>query len=476
MTSKAKLETTNFATLMASGITFSETIAAPATPPGESSIAVIRLSGPQAVSIADKHFRGNRKITDLKGYEAAYGTFTDSEDKDLDEVVIVVFKAPHSFTGEDIVEISTHGSPFIVSRVLESLVKSGASLARPGEFTQRAFINGRIDLVQAEAVADMISANSSASLELALTQMKGGVSNDIKSMRSSLLDLASLLELELDFSEEDVEFADRTQLKNLIEQCLIQTKKLSGTFRAGNALRTGIPVAIAGKPNAGKSTLLNTILQEERAIVSEIPGTTRDTVEEEITINGVRFRFIDTAGIRDTTDLIEKEGVSRSLKKMETATVILYLFDLSNDTTEDINSTLKEVTSRNSFKDRVLIPIGTKSDLTSAVDHPAVADMTVISAKTGKGLDILFAKLEEIASNRKQEAGDHAITNIRHKTALDNASDFLQKALNGLTQGISTDLIASDIRSALFHLGEITGEVSTDEILGNIFSRFCIGK
>ncbi len=453
-----------------------DTIAAIATPPGTSSVAMIRVSGPDAIAIADKVFHGRQGLHALKGYEAAYGNVLSMETNELiDEVIALVYRDPHSFTGEDTVEFMCHGNTLIASSITEELIKAGAVPARPGEFTQRAFLNGRLDLAQAEAVADMISASSKASLRLAVSQLKGGISDKIRELRSQLVELTSLLELELDFSEEDVEFANRDQLRSLIEESLDVSTKLRDTFSSGNAIREGILVTIAGKPNAGKSTLLNTLLSEERAIVSDIPGTTRDTIEETITMNGVLFRFADTAGIRQSTDVIESEGVKRALKKIADSRVILYVFDVTSESTDDVGTALKDILSTVS-EDTVVIPLANKSDSIIKNRFDDIEGLISISAKLGDGIDALKKVLYNMAASVAQEAGDVAITNIRHKRALDEGIDALMRSKEGLLNGLTTDLLASEIRSALFHFGEITGEVTTDEILGNIFSRFCIGK
>lgn len=453
-----------------------DTIAAIATPSGTSSVAMIRVSGPDAIAIADKVFHGKQGLHSLKGYEAAYGNILSTETNELiDEVIALVYRDPHSFTGEDTVEFMCHGNTLIASSITEELIKAGAVPARPGEFTQRAFLNGRLDLAQAEAVADMISASSKASLKLAVSQLKGGISDKIRELRSRLVELTSLLELELDFSEEDVEFANRDQLRSLIEESLDVSTKLRDSFSSGNAIKEGILVTIAGKPNAGKSTLLNTLLSEERAIVSDIPGTTRDTIEETITMNGVLFRFADTAGIRETTDVIESEGVQRAHKKIADSQVILYVFDITVDTPAVIADRLEELRA-GIAESTVVIPLANKTDTGSTEGLEKIQDLIMISAKGGDGITEIQNALQRIASSMTQDAGDVAITNIRHKKALDEGIDALEKALAGLQNGLTTDLLASEIRGALFHFGEITGEVTTDEILGNIFSRFCIGK
>jgi tRNA modification GTPase len=453
-----------------------DTITAIATPPGTSSVAMVRISGPEAIKITDKVFRGSKALNDLKGYEAVYGNIVAiSTEEMIDEVVALVYRSPHSFTGEDTVEIMCHGNTLIASLITDELVQAGAIPARPGEFTQLAFLNGRLDLAQAEAVADMISASSKASLKLAVSQLKGGVSQKITELRSRLLELTSLLELELDFSEEDVEFANRDQLRSLLEESIHVASGLSDTFSSGNAIKDGILVTIAGKPNAGKSTLLNALLSEERAIVSDIAGTTRDTIEESITIGGVLFRFADTAGIRETTDKVEIEGVKRAYKKISDADVVLYVFDITDDTYENVLETLNSLNS-NTPDDVPVIPLANKTDVGPAEIYDIIPGILKISAKKGDGMDELVSVLHQKASTLIREAGDVAITNIRHKKALDEGVRSLERALKGIREDLTTDLLASEIRGALFHFGEITGEVTTDEVLGNIFSRFCIGK
>ncbi|HEX5003065.1 MAG TPA: tRNA uridine-5-carboxymethylaminomethyl(34) synthesis GTPase MnmE [Bacteroidia bacterium] len=461
--------------------TTTDTIAAPATPPGVSAIAVIRMSGPDAIKIAGSVFKSNVKDWNkVKGYTVHFGRFTDMGGNLVDEAIATVFRAPKSFTGEDAIEFSFHGSEYIRKRAMEVLTEAGARSAGPGEFTLRAFLNGKMDLSQAEAVADLIASNSAQSHRLAIEQMRGGYSAKLESLRQQLVEFAALLELELDFSEEDVEFADRTKLSVLLETLTGQLDKLSASFAAGNVIREGIPVAIIGKPNAGKSTLLNAILQEERAIVSEIAGTTRDTVEEVIVLSGMRFRFIDTAGLRETTDTIESIGVSRSYEKSRLAPVVLYLFDPGTTTAEALTEELQAVTAAKTETNGLLLPVANKSDLFPAIDlkekYSSIPDILFISAKKHDHLDEMLNRLTTYAAAIEAQATDITVTNVRHKHAIDNALSALLKVREGIASQLTTDLLAIDIRDALNFLGEITGTVASDEILGTIFSRFCIGK
>jgi len=459
----------------------SDTIAAPATPPGVSAIAVIRVSGPDAIKIAGSVFKSNVKDwNQIKGYTVHFGQFTDTNGNLIDEVIVNVFRAPKSFTGEDAVEFSFHGSEYIRKRAMEVLTDAGARTAEPGEFTLRAFLNGKMDLSQAEAVADLIASDSAQSHRLAIEQMRGGYSAKLESLRQQLVEFAALLELELDFSEEDVEFADRSKLVVLLETLIDQLSRLSASFVSGNVIREGIPVAIIGKPNAGKSTLLNAILQEERAIVSEIAGTTRDTVEEELVLSGIRFRFIDTAGLRETTDSIESIGVSRSHEKTRIAHIVLYLFDPGAITPDELHQTLESIAKSKSGSPNTLIPIANKSDLYSMRDlnrdFGSIPNLLYISAKKHDHLDELLDRLTAYASGIGSQTADITVTNVRHKQAIDKAWSALTKVREGISSQLTTDLLAIEIRDALNFLGEITGKVASDEILGTIFSRFCIGK
>jgi len=459
-----------------------DTICAMSTAPGISAIAVIRLAGPKAVSIAGLFFRSPKASFTVEQFDthtAHFGYFATA-DEVIDEVVLTVFLAPHSYTGDDIVEISCHGSEYIEQRILEVLIDGGARMAREGEFTLRAFLNGRLDLSQAEAVADLISSRSKVAHDLALSQMRGGFSARIKDMRRQLLDLASLLELELDFSEEDVEFADRTKLKSLMAGIITEMTNLASSFSLGNVIKKGIPVAIIGKPNVGKSTLLNALLNEERAIVSEIPGTTRDTIEDTFTTQGITFRFIDTAGLRlHTTDTIETIGISRTYEKIKEASAILYLFDISTITADEIEELREEFHDHINNPEKHFLLIGNKTDLMiEAPSHiTALFDLETIfiSAKRKENINLIIERLVKTA--KTANIGDQAIvSNVRHYHSITSTLTALNEASKGLDENIPTDLIATDIRSALHYLGEITGEVTTEDILGNIFGKFCIGK
>lgn len=460
--------------------TTSDTIAAIATPPGTGAIAVLRISGANAFAVADAVFRSGKKLLrDSESHRAIFGTIL-KDGKIIDEVLATVFRNPKSFTGEDTVEFSCHGSAYIQQEILNLLIEKGARLAQPGEFTLRAFIHKKMDLTQAEAVGDLIAADSAAAHQVAMKQMRGGFSKEIQLLRERLIHFASLLELELDFAEEDVEFANREQLMSLINETLLQTRKLSDSFEAGNVIKTGIPVVIAGKPNVGKSTLLNLILNEDRAIVSEIAGTTRDTIEEEITLAGMKYRFIDTAGIRDTNDTIEMIGVGRSMEKIQEATVIIYLFD-PGDTTPDELKIILEAIIQSKQKDKyVLIPVANKSDRYNleyvTKQFADINDILFISAKNHAGINELFDKITSVVLKETLSSNDIILTNARHKSMIDKTTESLDNARNGLLTSLPTDLVAIEIRSALMYLGEITGEITTDDLLENIFSRFCIGK
>ncbi len=459
-----------------------DTICALSTPPGSGAIAVIRLSGPRSIAIAESVFTpAGKQVTlpTIASHTVHLGMIREGDDL-IDEVLLTFFKAPHSYTGEDVIEISCHGSLFIQQRILETLIQAGARMAKPGEFTFRAFMNGKFDLSQAEAVADLIASNSKGAHDLALSQMRGGFSLKIKEMRKQLLDLASLLELELDFSEEDVEFADREKLLKLMDELRSELTLLADSFSLGNVIKEGIPVAIIGKPNVGKSTLLNAILNEERAIVSDIPGTTRDTVEDTLTIKGLKFRFIDTAGLRShSSDTIENMGIGRTYDKIREATIILYVFDISSITSEEIDELKETFREHIDNPDKQFILIGNKTDLMlEAPPHiTALFDLETIfiSAKRKENINLIIDSL--IRTVKASQVSDRTIiSNIRHHEAITRTLAALESAREGFDNHLSTDLIAIDIRSALYHLGEITGEVTTEELLGNIFSKFCIGK
>ena len=460
------------------------TITAICTPQGQGALGIIRISGAEAIAITQKIFSKN--ITAAKGYTAHYGNILKGNEI-LDEVIINIFRAPHSFTKEDVVEISCHGSPYILEQVLQLIVENGARLAEAGEFTKRAFLNGAMDLAQAEAVADLIAAESAAAHKVALKQLKGGFSTELKVLREKLLNFVSLIELELDFAEEDVEFADRTALKKLISEILAHIKKLIASFRLGNVIKKGVPVAIVGKPNAGKSTLLNALLGEEKAIVSHIAGTTRDVIEDVIQIGGILFRFMDTAGLRETEDFVEKIGVERALEKMKEAQIILLIYDAATENLAEMRK--MSATYQEKHPETQLILVANKVDLVdnfldiSVVsaplndrNDPKIITEVAISAKENEGIetlkDILLTCIgkEELASN------DTILTNVRHVEALRQAQTALLTVLEGLDMGLTSDLVSIDIRTALHYIGSITGEINTEEILGNIFGKFCIGK
>lgn len=464
-----------------------DTICAPATVPGTGAIAIIRMSGKDSFTIADRVIRcksGN--ISDTEGYRFKYGVVLEADGSDLDTVLVSVFRTPHSYTGEDSVEISCHSSKFIVERLLQRLVDCGARAAGPGEFTQRAFVNGKMDLAQAEAVADVISAQSEAAHKVAFSQLKGGFSKELKTLRGELLKMTSLLELELDFSEEDVEFASRSELSSLLDDTLAHIHSLTDSFRYGNALRNGVPVAIVGAVNAGKSTLLNALLCDDRAIVSDIAGTTRDTIEETMTIDGTLFRFIDTAGLRETSDEVEKIGISRSYKKMNEASIVLALLDVT--ASEDENeSSISDIVSNLDAKSQKLIVLLNKIDvlgdninvspINNSVSSPNEKVVKLyISAKTGFGLDELRKLLSDSQKSATLDSDQTIVTNLRHYQALMKASESLENVKRSLAAGQTSDLLSEDLRQALHHLGTILGEVTTDEVLGNIFEHFCIGK
>ena len=454
------------------GQEFEDTIVALATPQGVGALAIVRLSGDKAIQIANTVFKGNN-LEKAASHTLHFGTIRD-EEKIIDEVLISVFKAPNSFTKENSIEISCHGSMLIVQEIIKLLLDKGARLAKPGEFTQRAFLHGKFDLAQAEAVADLIHADSEAARKTAIDQMRGGFSKDIAQLREELIHFASMIELELDFSEEDVEFADRSALKQLIENLLVKINALIGSFDLGNVIKNGVPTVIAGKPNAGKSTLLNALLKEEKAIVSEIAGTTRDTIEDEINIEGVTFRFIDTAGLRDTVDTIEAMGVKRAKEQMEKASLILYMFDLSTDPLEEVKKVIQSLQEQ----PIPFLAIGNKMDL---IDHSLSQDLKrleihPLTAKSGEGLKQLEDAILEKVNAREINTGDTVVTNLRHHQELILTKDSLQTVIKSIDSGITNDFVAQDIRHALHHLGLITGQITTDDLLENIFSKFCIGK
>jgi tRNA modification GTPase len=460
---------------------YNDTIVALATPSGAGAIAIIRLSGKDAIRIADKHFRSvsGKKLRNQKSHTIHLGHIIDNS-KTIDEVLISVFKNPNSYTGENVIEISCHGSNYIQQEIIQLFLRNGCRMATAGEFTLRAFLNGKLDLSQAEAVADLIASDNEASHQIAMQQMRGGFSSEIAKLREELLNFASLIELELDFAEEDVEFADRTQFKDLIERITFVLKRLIDSFAVGNVIKNGIPVAIVGEPNVGKSTLLNALLNEERAIVSEIAGTTRDTIEDEISIGGIGFRFIDTAGIRDTKDVVESIGIKKTFEKIDQAQVVIYLFDSTefNIHSSEFKVELEKI--KNKYPQKPLIVIANKIDQIDdsqiAVMQNEISGIHLLSAKTGFGVEQLTNKLLNLINTGALRNNETIVTNSRHYDALLKAFEEIQKVNHGLETGLSGDLLAIDIRQALYHFGEITGEITNDDLLGNIFANFCIGK
>lgn len=495
------------------GIFTDGTICAPATIPGTGAISIIRVSGEDSLAIADKviDVKGE-SLSETEGYRLRYGTIFADDGSVLDNVIVSVFRAPHSYTGENSVEISCHASRFIANAVLELLVNAGARIAAPGEFTRRAFVNGKMDLAQAEAVADVIASQSAAAHRVAMNQLKGGFSSELKALREKLLTMTSLLELELDFSEEDVEFASRSELGALVEETLTHIVRLTDSFSRGNAIKNGVPVAIVGATNTGKSTLLNALLGEERAIVSDIAGTTRDTIEETLNLGGVMFRFIDTAGIRETDEVVEKIGIERTFRKLNEASIVLGMTDLSrgeDSVLADAEYIWSKVNASSSDREFVLlvnkcdvngiesVEAGSEAGCAGVGSGAGYADkagkmarieaalrekgivtkMIPISAKTGSGLPELTETLAEIGRRITGDTDETLVTNIRHYEALSRAATALGRVRDGLKVAtLPPDLIAQDLREALYHLGEIVGEISTDEVLGNIFRKFCIGK
>ncbi len=455
-----------------------ETICALSTPPGLGAIALVRLTGPEAIGIAQQVF--SKDLNQSLSHKAIHGWIMDAEQR-IDDVLLTVFRGPHSFTGEDTVEIACHGSLFIQSEILRLLTGAGARMARGGEFTMRAFMNGKMDLSQAEAVGDLIASESAAAHKQAVHQMRGGFSKEINGLRDRLIHFAALVELELDFAEEDVEFANRDQFRALLTEILEVVERLKSSFKLGNALKSGVPVAILGAPNAGKSTLLNALLNEDRAIVSDIAGTTRDTIEEHITIDGVRFNFIDTAGIRDTSDTIESIGIGRAIEKARSASVILLIFDATN-THFDTFLHFKEYLLREAGSDKHVIVLANKTD--DAQFDAGVFDrhfshekqLLKISAKRGTHIEELKQALRSAIDMGQVHSGETIVTNARHHDALSKAAEALRDVLQGLDSGLTGDFLAIDIRRTLHHLGEITGSVSPDDLLHHIFSSFCIGK
>ncbi|MEN8204078.1 MAG: tRNA uridine-5-carboxymethylaminomethyl(34) synthesis GTPase MnmE [Bacteroidota bacterium] len=461
------------------------TICALATP-GSGAIAVIRISGPDAIAMVERIFQpatGGKVLSRQAPNTIHFGTIVE-QGKVIDEVLVSLFNAPHSYTGEDSIEISCHGSPYIQQKILELLLAGGAQAAKPGEFTQRAFLNGKMDLSQAEAVADLIAAESEGAHRVALQQLRGGFSDKLKSLRDQLLHFISMIELELDFSEEDVEFADRKQLIQLVDEISSLIEELIRSFQLGNVLKNGVPVAIIGRPNVGKSTLLNAILNEERAIVSEIEGTTRDSIEDTINLEGINFRFIDTAGIRETADTIENLGIRRTYQKIEQSSIVLLLTEAS-DEIKLIQRSVDAIRGQMDKGSKQLVVVLNKSDQISETELQAISKqiqlqknerIITLSAENRENIEGLTSLLLEIVNIGSIKHQDVVISNIRHYNALKSATESLSRVSEGLTSALPSDLLAQDIREVLHYLGEITGEVTTDEILGNIFKNFCIGK
>lgn len=446
----------------------SDTIVAISSPAGVGGVALIRVSGPDAVSAVARFAACNS----LKPRHATFSAFNNPDGALLDEVVLTYFAAPHSYTGEDVVEIACHGSQYVQQTILQLLIDSGARLAEPGEFTKRAFLNGKMDLSQSEAVADLIASTNASMHQLAVSQLRGGYAATLASLRDQFVELASLLELELDFSDEDVEFADRSKLRTLLDQVMLVCSQLVDSFQMGNAIKNGVPVAIVGKPNVGKSTLLNALLEDNRAIVSDIPGTTRDTIEDTLTLEGVMFRFIDTAGIRHSNDAIESVGIERSYQAAQKARIILYLVDArERNVEEELAAFEKQV----SLEGKTLLLLANKSDLA----HPCLNSNFQsfgICAKSGEGLCELKKQLVSLVKGATVDANSQMVTNVRHYEALKQVLSACSQVRESMSQGIPADLIIIDLREALYHLGAITGQVTSDEILGSIFGRFCIGK
>lgn len=449
-----------------------DTIVALATPSGAGAIGVIRLSGPEAITIANSVFKG-KDLTKQASHTLHYGSIID-RDVILDEVVVSLFVGPKSYTRENVVEISCHGSNFIIESIIKLLIKKGARAARAGEFTLRAFLNGQLDLSQAEAVADLIASNSKASQQIALQQLRGGFSNQLAQLREQLVQFASLIELELDFAEEDVEFANRDQLKQLIYTINKIISDLIQSFELGNAIKNGVNTVIAGRPNAGKSTLLNALLNEERAIVSHIAGTTRDTIEEVLNINGINFRLIDTAGIREATDTIEQIGVQRTMEKISQSALLIYVFDAAEISIDELNNDLERL-----GKPGVeMLVVANKADLLNdeqLLSLPHLDKAIVISAKEKQQIDELKTKIYNAAIKEQLTGHETLVTNIRHLEALQKTQESLTRVLDGM-ENVTSDFLSMDIKQALHYLGEITGAVTTDDLLENIFSKFCIGK
>ncbi|TMM53752.1 tRNA uridine-5-carboxymethylaminomethyl(34) synthesis GTPase MnmE [Maribacter algarum] len=461
-----------------------DTIIALATPSGAGAIAVIRVSGVDAISIVGDFFKSihGKNLTKQKSHTIMLGHIVEGN-KTYDQVLVSLFKNPHSYTGEDVVEISCHGSQYIQQQIIQLFLRNGCRMADAGEFTLRAFLNGKLDLSQAEAVADLIASDNEASHQIAIQQMRGGFSNEIKTLRDELLNFASLIELELDFTEEDVEFANRDQFKDLLHRIQNVLRRLIDSFAVGNVIKNGIPVAIVGEPNVGKSTLLNALLNEERAIVSEIAGTTRDTIEDEISIGGLGFRFIDTAGIRETEDVVEGIGIRKTFEKIEQAQVVFYLVDgcslfVDGNHLENLKVEIEKV--KNQYPLKQLLVVINKKDMLSEVNLSTInlqlATALLLSAKTGEGVEELKNQLLQFVNTGTLRNNETIVTNTRHYDSLIKALESVEKVNFGMDDGVSSDLLSLDIREALNHFGEITGEITSDDLLGNIFANFCIGK
>ena len=449
-----------------------DTIIAPATPVG-GALCIIRLSGERAIEVCDEVFRGRRALCDVAASTVHYGNIVDGEEV-VDDVLVSVFRAPHSYTGENLVEISSHGSRYVVERIVSLFTQRGVRMAYAGEFTRRAFVAGRMDLSQAEAVADIIAAESRASHAVASTQMRGAYSEELSALRDKLLQITSLLELELDFSEEDVEFADRSHLEDLLKQTYDRVMELANSFSLGNALKEGVNVAIVGRPNVGKSTLLNRLVGEQRAMVSDIAGTTRDTIEATCNIGGVVFRFIDTAGLHSTDDVLERMGIERTSEALRRAHIILWLTDddstLMNDDMQGYVPSVEQVVYK------VVTKIDLQENYDSVINNDNPDSVIYLSAKTGVGVDELRNVLQSRFDAQSAYRGDVVVSSQRHYEALRESAESLQAALSALRTGLPTDLLSEDIRQVLYHLGTITGEITSEDVLQNIFSRFCIGK
>ncbi|MHC5202177.1 tRNA uridine-5-carboxymethylaminomethyl(34) synthesis GTPase MnmE [Myroides sp. LJL119] len=459
-----------------------DTIVALATPSGAGAISIIRVSGKDAITLVNSVFKSikDKDLTKQKTHTLHLGHIVDAE-RVLDQVLVSVFKGPNSYTGEDTIEISCHGSTFIQQQIIQLILRKGAKMAQAGEFTMRAFLNGKLDLSQAEAVADLIASDNEASHQIAMQQMRGGFSNEIALLREQLLNFASLIELELDFSEEDVEFADRSQFKELIDRIEFVLKRLIDSFAVGNVIKNGIPVAIVGEPNVGKSTLLNALLNEERAIVSDIAGTTRDTIEDELVIDGIGFRFIDTAGIRETKDVVESIGIQKTFEKIDAAQVVIYLLDggtLNDQTLLSIKVELEKL--KNKYPLKPLLVVCNKKDLLTQAQIELysnnIENLLFMSAKQNYGVEELKDHLLSFVNTGALRNNETIVTNTRHYDSLLKALEEIEKVKWGLQTNLSADLMAIDIRQALYYFGEITGQVTNDELLGNIFANFCIGK